>query len=141
MRKSPQSTRRWASRSIRANESSRLMLLVITASIAWILFSSSAAIASSRVCLTSKPSAPRAAPPTAPRRALARPPPDTPRRQPHHPGLGERGILPQRPLPPPNQRARPEQPQHSQRPPGPAGVHEAPRPRRDPPADGERPTV
>src|SRR5205814_2305224 len=42
-------------RSIRANESSRLMLLVITASMAWILFSSSAAIASSSVCLKSKP--------------------------------------------------------------------------------------
>src|SRR5437762_14331082 len=51
MRKSPQSTSRWASRSMRPNESSRLMLLVITASTAWILFNSSAEIASSSIVL------------------------------------------------------------------------------------------
>ena len=43
---------------MRANESSRLTLLVITASIAWILFSSSAAIASSIMCLNKSPNAP-----------------------------------------------------------------------------------
>ena len=61
MRKSPQSTRRWARRSIRAKESCRLTLLVITASIACTLFSSSAAIASSMVFLKSSPNAPSAA--------------------------------------------------------------------------------
>ena len=53
---------RCASRSIRAKESCRLTLLVITASIAWTLLSSSAAIASSMVFLKSRPIAPRTAP-------------------------------------------------------------------------------
>ena len=47
---------------MRRKASSRLMLLVITVSTAWMRFSSSAVIASSRMSLNNRPSAPSAAP-------------------------------------------------------------------------------